>query len=132
MTCCALWGLVLRTVLVTRPAPGRVKTAFMHTARNMACESLEDPFKSGIVYYDDKLDQRHRLQEYVLSHIDEALEKVWIQVYFQPVIRTLTDKVCNLEALGRWIDPPGPAQLGQLLYQVLDHAKPRGDGLCPG
>jgi hypothetical protein len=88
--------------------------------------------RTGIVYYDDKLDQRHRLQEYVLSHIDEALEKGWIQVYFQPVIRTLTDKVCNLEALSRWIDPPGPAQLGQLLYQVLDHAKPRGDGLCPG
>lgn len=76
----------------------------------VACESLEDPFRSGIVYYDDKLDQRHRLQEYVLSHIDEALEKGWIQVYFQPVIRTLTDKVCNLEALSRWIDP----QLGMI------------------
>ncbi|MGM9904762.1 EAL domain-containing protein, partial [Lactobacillus sp.] len=71
----------------------------------VACESLEDPYKSGIVYYDEKLDQRHRLQEYILNHIDEALEKGWVQVYFQPVIRTLTDKVCNLEALSRWIDP---------------------------
>ncbi|WP_244661430.1 EAL domain-containing protein, partial [Lactobacillus nasalidis] len=71
----------------------------------VACESLEDPYKSGIVYYDEKLDERHRLQEYILGHIDEALEKGWIQVYFQPVVRTLTGKVCNLEALSRWIDP---------------------------
>ena len=28
--------------------------------------------------------------------------------------------------------PPRPAQLGQLLYQGLDHAKLRGHGLCPG
>lgn len=45
------------------------------------------------------------MQEYLLSHLDEALEKGWIQVYYQPVVRTLSRKVCNLEALSRWIDP---------------------------
>lgn len=30
------------------------------------------------------------LEEYIAGHVDEALEKGWIKVYFQPVVRTLT------------------------------------------
>lgn len=71
----------------------------------VACESLADPYKSGIVFYDEKLDHKHRLQEHVLYHIDEAIAKGWIQVYYQPVVRTLSQKMCNVEALSRWIDP---------------------------
>ena len=45
------------------------------------------------------------MERYVLEHIDEALEKGWIRVYVQPVVRTLTRKVCGVEALARWQDP---------------------------
>ena len=39
--------------------------------------------------------------DYILEHFDEALEKNWIKVYFQPIVRD----VCGAEALARWIDP---------------------------
>ena len=45
------------------------------------------------------------LREYVVTHIDEAVEQGWVRPYYQPVIRTLTGKLCGTEALARWEDP---------------------------
>ncbi len=45
------------------------------------------------------------LRNYVITHIDEAVEKGWIRPYYQPVVRTLTGKLCGTEALARWEDP---------------------------
>ena len=42
---------------------------------------------------------------YILNNIDRAIENKWIQVYYQPMVRTSNDKVCTEEALARWIDP---------------------------
>ncbi|WP_254387011.1 EAL domain-containing protein [Lactobacillus delbrueckii] len=41
----------------------------------------------------------------MIDHLDEAIEKHYLQVYYQPVIRTLTGRLCGAEALIRWIDP---------------------------
>lgn len=45
------------------------------------------------------------MEQYILSHFDEALKNGYITVYVQPVVRTLTKQVCGLEALARWRDP---------------------------
>lgn len=45
------------------------------------------------------------IRDHVIRHLDEAIEKHWIQVYYQPVIRTITGELCGMEALARWIDP---------------------------
>ena len=45
------------------------------------------------------------VRDYVITHLDEAIENHWIQVYYQPIIRTLTGEVCGMEALARWDDP---------------------------
>lgn len=42
---------------------------------------------------------------YVTHHIDEAIEKGWIQLHFQPIIRSLSHTTCAFEALARWQDP---------------------------
>ncbi len=44
------------------------------------------------------------ISEYVTTHIDEAIAKGWIKVYYQPVIRSLTGQLCGVESLARWID----------------------------
>lgn len=54
--------------------------------------------------YMTKLD-KNRAEQYVVSHLDEALEKEWIRPYYQPVIRTVTEKMMGAEALARWEDP---------------------------
>lgn len=38
---------------------------------------------------------------YVLEHLDEAIEKKWCRVYYQPIVRTISGKLCAMEALAR-------------------------------
>lgn len=45
------------------------------------------------------------IRDHVIAYLDEAIENHWIQVYYQPVIRTLTGELCGIEALARWVDP---------------------------
>ena len=45
------------------------------------------------------------LRQYIKTHIDEALEKGWIQLYYQPVVRALSRTLAGYEALARWQDP---------------------------
>ncbi|WP_024866741.1 bifunctional diguanylate cyclase/phosphodiesterase [Butyrivibrio sp. FCS014] len=45
------------------------------------------------------------IRDYVITHIDEAIEKEWLKVYYQPVVRSITGQLCSTESLARWIDP---------------------------
>ena len=44
-------------------------------------------------------------EQYIVSNFDKALSEGYIRAYYQPVIRTLTEKICSVEALARWQDP---------------------------
>ena len=63
--------------------------------------------KYGVIYaeYDEKMDERFNKRQYIINHIDEAIEKGWIVAYYQPVVWSKTHKLCGAEALARWIDP---------------------------
>ena len=56
-------------------------------------------------FYNQKIGEEKKLRDYVISHISEAVEKDWIKVYYQPVIRTISGALCGAEALARWDDP---------------------------
>ncbi len=45
------------------------------------------------------------IRKYVTDKIDEAIKNEWIKVYYQPVIRTITQELCGVDSLARWIDP---------------------------
>ena len=45
------------------------------------------------------------LRVYVITHLDDALKNDWVRPFYQPVVRTLTGKLCGTEALARWEDP---------------------------
>jgi len=44
-------------------------------------------------------------REFVRDSFEDALEAGHIQVFYQPVIRSISRKLCSFEALARWIDP---------------------------
>lgn len=71
----------------------------------LACDSIKNNMHKYIRYYDESLNKHAQIYDYVTAHIDEAIENDWIKVYYQPVVRTLTDSLCSFEALSRWIDP---------------------------
>nr|MCR5356995.1 GGDEF domain-containing phosphodiesterase [Lachnospiraceae bacterium] len=71
----------------------------------IACDHIKRDKNDDIAEYSSELVSKLHATEYVIEHIDEALENGWIKVYFQPVIRTLTGRLCSMESLVRWIDP---------------------------
>ena len=71
----------------------------------VACDYIKYDTKTDIVEFSEELAEKVKTQEYVIGKIDEAIEKGWIKVYYQPVIRSLTRQLCSMESLVRWIDP---------------------------
>ncbi len=71
----------------------------------IACDLLLKSDVSAFSYYSDSMRERLKKRHYILSHFDQAIKEGWIQAYYQPIIRSVTGKVCNEEALARWIDP---------------------------
>ncbi len=55
--------------------------------------------------YDDNLDNAFNKRQYIVNHIDEAVDKGWIRAFYQPVVWSGDHKLCGVEALARWIDP---------------------------
>ena len=70
-----------------------------------ACDEHRGAYVSGIRYFDDAMLKRGETFRYIIEHLDEALEKGWVVVYYQSIIRAVDGKVCDEEALARWIDP---------------------------
>ena len=58
-----------------------------------------------MMYYDDQMHDDYLMVQYVVTHIDEAIEKGYLKAYYQPVVWSKGRALCGAEALARWIDP---------------------------
>ena len=71
----------------------------------LACKSIKNRHDVNYCIYDEMLREQLRKQQYVVDHIEEAIEKEYIKVFYQPVIRVKSGEICGYEALVRWEDP---------------------------
>ena len=71
----------------------------------LACNIQKRTRGEFIRHYDERLHKDLLLQNYVVNHVDEAIANGYIKIYYQPVVRTITETFCGMEALVRWIDP---------------------------
>ena len=71
----------------------------------IACKVQKKSGDNFIRYYDEDLRKALILQNYIVNHVDEAIKNGYIRVYYQPVVRTITETFCGMEALARWVDP---------------------------
>lgn len=71
----------------------------------IACTPIRNPNESGFNYYDLTISEANEKRQYIIDNLDKALEENWITVYYQPIVRGVNRKVCDEEALARWIDP---------------------------
>lgn len=90
----------------------RISSATSHTNATLACDRAKIAcdlcgkiIESQINHFNVKMLQQFEDRLYILENFDRAIENKWIQVYYQPMVRTSNDKVCTEEALARWIDP---------------------------
>ena len=70
-----------------------------------ACDSIRKSYASGFNYYDAEQKMDRDKHQYILSHFEQAMKERQIQVFYQPIVRGVNGKVCDEEALARWIDP---------------------------
>ena len=70
-----------------------------------AFSELKNNYGKKYLEYDQKMHDSYHLIQYVVKHVDEAIENGYIQPYYQPVVWSNTKELCGCEALARWIDP---------------------------
>lgn len=83
---------------------GESVISLLDKAKAAQATILDQPNVS-FCYYDERMDAENHLRQYLVSHVDEAVEKGWHQVYYQPIVRAVNGEICNEEALSRWDDP---------------------------
>ena len=58
----------------------------------------------------------------IIDNLDRAIEEGWIQVYYQPIVRSANGKVCDVEALSRWNDPVRGMLMPSSFIPILEDA----------
>ena len=70
-----------------------------------ACAELKQHGMAEYLEYDQNMHDSYHLIQYIVRHIDEAIENGHIKVYYQPVVWSKNNELCGAEALARWDDP---------------------------
>ena len=90
---------------VYEPEAGVADIALILDRAKLACDSIKGMYDRDIAWFDPSMEEALNLRTYLVTHFYEALEKGWIEVYYQPEVRALTREICGFEALARWRDP---------------------------
>ena len=70
-----------------------------------ACDTMRSGYLSNFRYFSDEMLARTESRQYFIDNLDKAIRDKWIEVYYQPIIRSANGTVCDEEALVRWNDP---------------------------
>ncbi len=70
-----------------------------------AASLIKDKYNKIFIEYDDEMHKSYKKKQYVINHLEEAIENGYIKAYYQPVVWSETQELCGCEALARWIDP---------------------------
>lgn len=89
----------------------------------LAADSIKEDGNRIWAVYTESLGRDMVNTAFVLRNFENAMEKGHIHVYYQPITRALTGKVCGLEALARWEDPEKGMILPGLFVPVLEKMK---------
>ncbi|MBR1914578.1 MAG: diguanylate cyclase [Lachnospiraceae bacterium] len=69
-----------------------------------ACGLIKNNYDHNYKEYDQAADDLFHKNQYIVNHIDRAVQEGHIRVYYQPVVWADTKELCGLEALARWDD----------------------------
>ena len=89
----------------------------------LAADSIKEDGNRSWAVYTESLGRDMVNTAFVLRNFEKAMEKGHIHVYYQPITRALTGKVCGLEALARWEDPEKGMILPGIFVPVLEKMK---------
>ena len=105
-----------------RPCDMAELTGVFDNEAKLACDTIKKDASRHFAIYTEQLGLRAQMQNYVREHLDEALQKGYICIYLQPVIRTLTGELAGAEALARWESPRYGMISPNIFIPVLEEA----------
>ena len=88
--------------------PNRLESVDVNVAcdrAKFACDQNRGELASGVSWFNEEMLKSGEVYRHIINNLDRALAEGWVQVYYQPIIRTANGKICDEEALARWIDP---------------------------
>ena len=88
-----------------------------------ACDRHRGSYVSEYFYFDNDMLSQLDGVRYIVNHLNQALSEHWIEVYYQPIIRTINGHVCDEEALARWIDPVRGMLSPGIFIPILEKAR---------
>ena len=88
-----------------------------------ACDRHRSSFVSDYYIFDESMSRQLEDVRYLINHLDQALEERWITVYYQPIVRAASGRVCDEEALSRWIDPVKGMISPGVFIPILERAR---------
>lgn len=68
-----------------------------------ACESVRFDHSASYRLFEGELQHAFEKRTYVIDHLDEAIAAGEIRAWAQPIFRLLTNKICEVEVLARWM-----------------------------
>ena len=89
----------------------------------MAADSIREDGNRSWAVYNPSMGRDMVNTAFVLRNFENAMEKGHIHVYYQPITRALTGKVCSVEALARWEDPEKGMSFPGKFIPVLEKMK---------
>ena len=89
----------------------------------MACDYSKSFYLSHFTYFDNSMLEKLEMRRYIIENIDRAINEKWIKIYYQPIIRSANDCVCDEEALSRWNDPEKGLLAPDQFIPILEDSK---------
>lgn len=90
---------------IYRDSMGNVDASSACDRAKYACDTLRSSYGSAMCFFNETMLREAADRQYIVENIDRAIEEKWIQVYYQAIVRSTNGRVCDEEALSRWIDP---------------------------
>ena len=85
-----------------------------------ACNSIKKHYDQDYCEYDEELDRKFMMRQYIVNNVDAAIDRGDIKVYYQPVCWARNRKLCGYEALSKWEDPKHGFLPPSLFIPVLE------------
>ncbi len=84
---------------------GLIESSLACDRAKYACDALRDDYSSYYNFFNEEMLAKELNRQYIVDNLDRAINENWITAYYQPIVRATSRKVCDEEALARWIDP---------------------------
>ena len=60
-----------------------------------ACGKIKKTYGDMYKEYDEALDKHFNMRQYIVNHLDEAIDKGYLTAHYQPVVWSNDQKVCG-------------------------------------